>query len=72
MKTTQVFAELERGVHAALETYSNVHRGSGHHLHCPKAKRPYRTFWDKPTRLVHLAGDCMLRSSSSAHSSPVS
>ncbi|MBI5544453.1 MAG: aminotransferase class V-fold PLP-dependent enzyme, partial [Deltaproteobacteria bacterium] len=26
-----LFAELERGVHAALETYSNVHRGSGHH-----------------------------------------
>ena len=25
------FAELERGVHAALETYSNVHRGTGHH-----------------------------------------
>jgi selenocysteine lyase/cysteine desulfurase len=24
------FAELGRGVHAALETYSNVHRGSGH------------------------------------------
>jgi selenocysteine lyase/cysteine desulfurase len=24
------FAELERAVHAALETYSNVHRGSGH------------------------------------------
>lgn len=24
------FAELERGVQAALETYSNVHRGSGH------------------------------------------
>jgi selenocysteine lyase/cysteine desulfurase len=24
------FDELERGVHAALETYSNVHRGSGH------------------------------------------
>ena len=24
------FAELERGVYAALETYSNVHRGSGH------------------------------------------
>ena len=24
------FAELERGVHAALETYANVHRGSGH------------------------------------------
>jgi selenocysteine lyase/cysteine desulfurase len=27
---TDVFEELERGVHAALETYSNVHRGSGH------------------------------------------
>ncbi len=25
-----VFAELEQGVYAALETYSNVHRGSGH------------------------------------------
>ena len=25
-----VFVELERGVHAVLETYSNVHRGSGH------------------------------------------
>jgi len=25
------FEELERGVHAALETYSNVHRGTGHH-----------------------------------------
>ena len=24
------FAELEQGVHAALETYANVHRGSGH------------------------------------------
>jgi len=24
------FAALERGVHAALETYANVHRGSGH------------------------------------------
>ena len=24
------FAELEQGVYAALETYSNVHRGSGH------------------------------------------
>jgi selenocysteine lyase/cysteine desulfurase len=24
------FAELERGVHTALETYANVHRGSGH------------------------------------------
>jgi len=28
---TEAFEELERGVHAALETYSNVHRGSGHH-----------------------------------------
>ncbi len=27
---TEAFAELERSVHAALETYSNVHRGSGH------------------------------------------
>ena len=27
---TQAFAELEKSVHAALETYSNVHRGSGH------------------------------------------
>lgn len=27
---TRAFAELERGVWAALETYSNVHRGSGH------------------------------------------
>ena len=26
----EAFAELERGVRAALETYSNVHRGSGH------------------------------------------
>ena len=26
----EAFAALERGVHAALETYSNVHRGSGH------------------------------------------
>ena len=25
-----IFSELERGVYAALETYSNVHRGSGH------------------------------------------
>jgi selenocysteine lyase/cysteine desulfurase len=24
------FSELEKGVHAALETYSNIHRGSGH------------------------------------------
>jgi selenocysteine lyase/cysteine desulfurase len=29
-QTAEAFAELERGVHAALETYSNVHRGSGH------------------------------------------
>jgi selenocysteine lyase/cysteine desulfurase len=27
---SEPFAELERGVHAALETYANVHRGSGH------------------------------------------
>ena len=26
----EAFAELERGVHTALETYANVHRGSGH------------------------------------------
>jgi selenocysteine lyase/cysteine desulfurase len=26
----EAIAELENGVHAALETYSNVHRGSGH------------------------------------------
>ena len=26
----EAFAELEQGVYAALETYSNVHRGSGH------------------------------------------
>jgi selenocysteine lyase/cysteine desulfurase len=29
-ETSEVFTELERGVYAALETYSNVHRGSGH------------------------------------------
>lgn len=29
-QTDEAFAELERSVHAALETYSNVHRGSGH------------------------------------------
>jgi selenocysteine lyase/cysteine desulfurase len=28
---TTAFEELERGVYAALETYANVHRGSGHH-----------------------------------------
>jgi selenocysteine lyase/cysteine desulfurase len=28
--TTEAFKELCRGVHTALETYSNVHRGSGH------------------------------------------
>jgi selenocysteine lyase/cysteine desulfurase len=26
----EAFAELERSIHSALETYSNVHRGSGH------------------------------------------
>jgi selenocysteine lyase/cysteine desulfurase len=30
MSTSEAFAELDRGVQAALETYSNVHRGSGH------------------------------------------
>ncbi len=29
-KIVEAFTELERGVHSALETYSNVHRGSGH------------------------------------------
>jgi len=29
-KTAESFSELERGVHIALESYSNVHRGSGH------------------------------------------
>ncbi|HUW93294.1 MAG TPA: aminotransferase class V-fold PLP-dependent enzyme [Bacteroidales bacterium] len=28
--SAEAFAELERSVYAALETYSNVHRGSGH------------------------------------------
>jgi selenocysteine lyase/cysteine desulfurase len=27
----EAYEELERGVRAALETYSNVHRGTGHH-----------------------------------------
>lgn len=30
LEITEPFAELCRGVHTALETYSNVHRGSGH------------------------------------------
>jgi selenocysteine lyase/cysteine desulfurase len=30
MNKTEVFYELEQAVYAALETYSNVHRGSGH------------------------------------------
>jgi selenocysteine lyase/cysteine desulfurase len=30
IETAEAFLELKRGVHAALETYSNVHRGSGH------------------------------------------
>jgi selenocysteine lyase/cysteine desulfurase len=29
-KIADAFAELEKGIYAALETYSNVHRGSGH------------------------------------------
>ena len=28
--SVDAYRELEAGVHAALETYSNVHRGSGH------------------------------------------
>ena len=31
LTNAEEFSELERGVHAALETYSNVHRGSGHY-----------------------------------------
>ncbi len=30
LEMAEAFVELQRGVHAALETYSNVHRGSGH------------------------------------------
>ena len=30
MKTKEAFTELENSVYSALETYSNVHRGSGH------------------------------------------
>ena len=29
-ESLDAFVELEKGVHSALETYSNVHRGSGH------------------------------------------
>ena len=29
-EAAEAYAELERGVHVALENYSNVHRGSGH------------------------------------------
>jgi selenocysteine lyase/cysteine desulfurase len=29
-EASEAFMKLEQGVHAALETYSNVHRGSGH------------------------------------------
>ena len=32
----EAFAELEQGVHAALETYSNVHRGAGTNRWCPR------------------------------------
>ena len=28
--SAESFSELEKSVHSALETYSNVHRGSGH------------------------------------------
>ena len=27
---SEAYAELQRSIQAALETYSNVHRGSGH------------------------------------------
>jgi selenocysteine lyase/cysteine desulfurase len=30
MNKTEAFTSFKQGVHAALETYSNVHRGSGH------------------------------------------
>ena len=30
LETSVAFTKLERGIHVALETYSNVHRGSGH------------------------------------------
>ncbi|MDO8930172.1 MAG: aminotransferase class V-fold PLP-dependent enzyme [Bacteroidota bacterium] len=30
IEITAAFSELERGIYAALKTYSNVHRGSGH------------------------------------------
>ena len=30
IENTEAITQLERGVHAALETYTNVHRGSGH------------------------------------------
>lgn len=31
LNPSQAYAELEKSVYSALETYSNVHRGSGHH-----------------------------------------
>ena len=43
----EFFAELERGVHTALETYANVHRGSGHNSVAS-------------TRLYEQAGDIVL------------
>ena len=46
-KSDTAFAELERSVHAALETYSNVHRGSGHNSVAS-------------TRLYEQAGDIVL------------
>jgi len=30
LETSNAFVKLEKGVHSALKTYSNVHRGSGH------------------------------------------
>ncbi len=46
-KSGNPFDELERGVHAVLETYSNVHRGSGH-------------FSITTTHLFEKAGDIIL------------
>ena len=46
-KSDAAFAELERSVYAALETYSNVHRGSGHNSVAS-------------TRLYEHAGDIVL------------
>jgi selenocysteine lyase/cysteine desulfurase len=70
-RTGTAFAELTRSVHAALETYANVHRGSGHHslvtTHLYEEagaivldflgldKRRYVTIFGTPRRLEGLA-----------------